>query len=822
MSKPNDNTLTVRGPPPPLPPRAPGNQHQPHPPRPPPSDAPPPVAPPQHDSIFASAEQAGNDYGSLAQNDPRSRSTDSLVPTRSNEEDTNRRRLLLIFIHGFMGDETSFQSFPAHVHHLLSALVVESHTVHTKVYPRYRSKKNIRFARDDFSRWLSPHEASTTDVVLCGHSMGGLLSAEVALLARPSESRRSHLQHRILGTINFDVPFLGMHPGVIKSGLASIFSPAPDTPKPKTEAGPSHLMSSNADAAATGDYMTLGRVPPQLPPRRVDTLYEPQQLDPNYNPAFENDVVLPVRKGWEKVWHFVNKHSDNITAATKQLVTSHLEFGGVMADYSGLKLRYARIRALEESNESVRSSVLGGIESPPRVRFINYYTASTGRPKKPKPPKLEPASTEDDAIAGQVAPDQEPLPDLGSEIVRSNDASTGPEHGTTLTMPDGTQSVPGDVDRENIDEDEHEDESDGESMEPTDVMEHLDPRPVSEYGDTSEGESWADAVEDLHADDDAATEPKSDPTTATFSTNDSDPPLAPTPNASASQSLMSLTSLTTTQSLPPLPELPPKPSEPDYALYTDKDMRKLAERDYARSLKTYNSAVKDLEKAQRDRAKLEEKRERRLLAESKKSDAQRAREQEKEAKRIEKEKEKEAKRLEKDKEKKRAEKTRSHDEILKLERRETEREWNEALNSSWNEEDSTIGPGESASRDASASTSASRLPPEHLSTSASASTFTLAHHVSTSATQSHKQPEKPPKDRMFCTLPPKDSSGQRDPCWVRVFMKDVDEVGAHCGLFFVSETYERLVGDVAERVEQWVAESESERVAALYGGEPLD
>lgn len=64
--------------------------------------------------------------------------------------------------------------------------------------------------------------------------------------------------------------------------------------------------------------------------------------------------------------------------------------------------------------------------------------------------------------------------------------------------------------------------------------------------------------------------------------------------------------------------------------------------------------------------------------------------------------------------------------------------------------------------------------------------------------------KKPPKDRKFCTLPPKDSQGQRDPCWPRVFMKDVDEVGAHCGLFFVDERYERLVGDVSERIEGWV------------------
>lgn len=44
-------------------------------------------------------------------------------------------------------------------------------------------------------------------------------------------------------------------------------------------------------------------------------------------------------------------------------------------------------------------------------------------------------------------------------------------------------------------------------------------------------------------------------------------------------------------------------------------------------------------------------------------------------------------------------------------------------------------------------------------------------------------------------------------------MENVDEVGAHCGLFFMSETYERLVGDVGGRIEEWVRETEDERVA---------
>jgi hypothetical protein len=83
--------------------------------------------------------------------DPRSSSTQSLRPSESARD--GRRTLLLIYIHGFMGNEMSFQSFPAHVHNLLSILVSESHVLHTKIYPRYKSRKAIEYARDDFSQW---------------------------------------------------------------------------------------------------------------------------------------------------------------------------------------------------------------------------------------------------------------------------------------------------------------------------------------------------------------------------------------------------------------------------------------------------------------------------------------------------------------------------------------------------------------------------------------------------------------------------------------------------------------------------------------------
>jgi hypothetical protein len=87
---------------------------------------------------------------SWANQDPRNASTESIVPS---SEPSGKRILLLVYIHGFMGDETSFQSFPAHVHNHITNLLQDTHVVHTKIYPKYRSRKHIQFARDNFSQW---------------------------------------------------------------------------------------------------------------------------------------------------------------------------------------------------------------------------------------------------------------------------------------------------------------------------------------------------------------------------------------------------------------------------------------------------------------------------------------------------------------------------------------------------------------------------------------------------------------------------------------------------------------------------------------------
>ena len=684
-----------------------------------------------------------------------------------------------------MGNETSFRSFPAHVHNLLTVLLAETHVVHTKIYPRYRSKRNISFSRDDFGKWLEPHEDVKTDVVLLGHSMGGLLSAEVVLMPPPPPGGRA-LKHRILGTINFDVPFLGMHPGVVMSGLASIFKPADG---PIDTALSPEMQPSDGAMSPLSPASSLGR---------NDTLWTPDRPDPNFNPSFNNDVVLPMRKGWQNVAHFVNKHSDHLFKSTKQLVTSHLEFGGAMANYSELKTRYGRIRALEVEDENVRQSVTrDSTTAPPRVRFVNYYTASTGRPKKPKSP------------TASLSPSADQTPNTLSPEAALEEPSRGrSQHGATCA----TQSIHSRSTSPRISLEEHSDKG----------IVHKEPE-IPSSGD----EGWEEAAETLTIDHPLRSNTTESEATMTADANtDSDSILSP------------VSTISTTASLPPIPDLPSAPPPLDTSYIQDADTRKLVGKEHARAVKSYEKAVKDREKAIRDRKKLEEKRERKTQKDAERAakDALKAKQKAeldaRKAERKQVEAEKKSQGTEKEVGK---EMTQQQQEELRLakerQRMEAEGRRMRGEKEPDEEQQKELGGKEEPAEEEQEELEKTSAPMEEsefisvdqapalqqlssASASASASERSRSPSPNPSTQDQERQPKAPkvPKDRKFCTLPPKDANGQRDPCWVRVFMENMDEVGAHCGLFFVDERYERLVGEVAERVEGWVREDEGERV----------
>ncbi|KAG9233705.1 hypothetical protein BJ875DRAFT_505200 [Amylocarpus encephaloides] len=695
----------------------------------------PPALPPRVVSTQAPPPYTEDDAGRIGRSatiseqwrshDPRSSSAHSLVPSESARQ--GRRTLLLVFIHGFMGNETSFQSFPAHIHNLLTITVSDSHLVHTKIYPRYKSRKNINFARDDFSKWLEPHEGSNTDVVLLGHSMGGILGTEVAMLRPFPPVVGKPLRHRILGTINFDTPFLGMHPGVIGAGLGSIFRPAPEQGGVKSP-GSSNGGANTPLASSQTSISSQGYAPSMVDSDTASQISLVQSVtsptantppnDSFFNPPFPNDIRLPERKGLSNLLHFINKHSDGLTSATKNLVMSHIEFGGVMADYTGLKIRYENIRSLEDVDNITRSPGQNHSPRDRRVRFINYYTASTGRPKPPKTPPTRPAEVPeegDDRRSRKATLDGLRLNPLDGRSPSQTPSISVEEHaGGTITprpldepvgaSPSEEQiTSPGENsglgDDSLVDQIEHIGEDSGvqDDLGAPPEMQHVDYIPIDE----SEAEELL-AVARTATSQDLGKEVK---------LMSSDPPL------------------------PPLPDAPIEPEPINLDLYTDKDSRKIAEKEYKRFTKAYQQAVKDRENAVKDRRKLIEKREKKTRQE-----------QERQLKADEKQRLKE----EKEGEKKKA---------------------------------------------AAAATAAKAKGKENERKASDTSSM---------------QDDKPKRDKKFCMLPPK-YGGQIDKCWVRIYMEGVDEVGAHCGLFFPGPQYESLVGNVGARIGKWVGEDATRR-----------
>lgn len=511
--------------------------------------------------------------------------------------------------------------------------------------------------------------------------MGGLLAADIALLFR----------HNIIGVVNFDVPFVGMHPGIVKAGLGSIFNPWP---------GPEHQTAEES-------------VGPR--PSRIDTFFNPKPSDPNYNPSFFNDAHLPVRKGWENALHFINKHSNGLISASKGLVKSHFQFGGAMANYSELKERYARIRALEEDNEAIRMSANPGVQHPPRIRFVNYYTASTGRPKRPKSPKS-------------------PSPSRLS-IERPNSSTATPRSQSQLAL----------------------------SHSRAESLATVSPRISVE----------------LHRDDEVIPVSPQEPLSATSPPDEH--PLESVPEAAEG---------------PELPEIPPIPQEPpfiDLAQYPDKAERRAAEKEQNRNLKEYQRAVKARNTVIKERSKIEE--------------------------RWQKQKQRQAKEASNAATTQKADSGHESDQL--------EEDFGAIQLGEQNPPNATQATksGPYGNYDFSRSTILAQPNPDDRTIVARSSSPTATHpyadSMNTLTTMDTNDPsaqdassssDKKKRYKKFCMLPPKDASGNKDPTWIRVFMENMDEVVAHTSLFFVSDTYERLVGDVAGRIEDWIRENDSLRL----------
>ncbi|XXH00059.1 tRNA A64-2'-O-ribosylphosphate transferase [Hypoxylon texense] len=460
--------------------------------------------------------------------------------------------------------------------------------------------------------------------------------------------------------------------------------------------------------------------------------------DPNFNPNFTNDVRLQDRGWWKNIVHFVEKHnSEGLFDAASAHITSHLEFGGCLMDFNGLKTRYENIRRLEDVDDIKHH---GFPHVPPQVRFVQFYTVCHGYPKKPKGGDSDrnPADPETPRGTGSASP----APQISS-----------PSHKSPASTPNPVDAI--------LEEDAPPKytpyaDDDGSSLE------FLDPEPMSdEVEPLNELKSHDQDVGDkkiISESGPSAIKPTTDGSdikTDTQQTHESSLSQGTPGNASEATTDLVDEIAALGLNLPTIPELPVKPEQPDLDQYTDKDSRKKAEKEAKQVNKEYAKLVKDRDKTIKERQKIIDKGKKKATQETEKREKEERKRRQKEEKAA-------------------------------------------AMSASSKEKAGPSATQPQSSEDLQAdldSYAMSPLPEQ---------------------SRGNPKPPKQPKERKFCTLPHK-VDGQVDPKWVKIFMKDMDQVAAHTSLFFRGEHYERFVCHVGETVESWVQEDMTKRTILEMG-----
>ena len=335
---------------------------------------------------------------------------------------------------------------------------------------------------------------------------------------------------------------MGLHPGIVVSGISSLFREAPEPPTAQDASSTtSQLQSPTGDGQVTA------------PPWRQAT------ADPLYDPPFFNDNPFREAPFVKRLVHFARKHkAEGIFNATAKHVLSHLEYGGCLADYPGLIARYSRIRQLEDVDELQALHNGQPLRDMARVRFVNYYTLSSGRKKSD--------SSSSRAPSQGLTPVASTSPEGDSLISRETTQDTGT---SSASLAASNVDIPA--------EDYGEDYSDLKGSKRTSLDQPANSSQPAEDADLILSGMDVLSMQELEP------LPMVDDDDQTFT---KDP----------------------ASDLPPIPNAPVRPPTPDLEQYTDKDARKQAEKEAKRVKKSYEQALKDHNKAIRERQKLLEKR----------------------------------------------------------------------------------------------------------------------------------------------------------------------------------------------------------------------
>ncbi|KAG6296844.1 hypothetical protein E4U09_001623 [Claviceps aff. purpurea] len=159
-----------------------------------------------------------------------------------------KKTLVLCFIHGFKGGESTFGNDYQFTKHLRDIVAQKLPKIHVRVlvYPKYETRGDLGQCVSRFRDWLeekvidmevasgapSPTVDPSVRTILIGHSMGGIVAAElvIALASEKPIYSEDGIEKEdrpifsglmfpyVQGVLAFDTPYLGISPGVVAHG----------------------------------------------------------------------------------------------------------------------------------------------------------------------------------------------------------------------------------------------------------------------------------------------------------------------------------------------------------------------------------------------------------------------------------------------------------------------------------------------------------------------------------------------------------------------------------------------------------------------------
>ncbi|PKY08770.1 hypothetical protein P168DRAFT_278327 [Aspergillus campestris IBT 28561] len=307
-----------------------------------------------------------------------------------------KKSLLLVFIHGFKGDNDTFGSFPERLKAVVGRCLPNVQ-VATAVYPRYDTRGELKECVANFREWLqnqvidlevenqtpSPTVDPSVHVFLIGHSMGGIVAAESLILlaseqpippksatapeedtgkarASPVVEPGSFMFPHIQGVLAFDTPFLGIAPGVISYGAEGHYKNASSAYSAVSEVAGLFGFGGNSASSPKGATNQEARSKQQTP--AVTNSPEPS-TDAAATPSWQRwgryamfaGAAGAVAAGGAAA---IYSQRHNITSGWGW-ISSHLEFVGCLTRSAEMRQRLDRLAEVQRDRG---------------IGCINYYT----------------------------------------------------------------------------------------------------------------------------------------------------------------------------------------------------------------------------------------------------------------------------------------------------------------------------------------------------------------------------------------------------------------------------------------------------------------